>query len=882
MKNSYNKIGVAVKHALILGAGLSLATTPLSAAEDDGAREERVVITGSRIKRVDAEGVSPVVSITREEMDRQGLATVQDVIDGLTQNAGGSIDQSFTFGFTPAASSVNLRGFGFGRTLTLLDGRRMPIYPVGISGTTNFVDLSSIPTAMIERIDILTDGASAIYGSDAVSGVINIITRKDINGSDLTLRRSVTADGGADTSRFQFLSGVTTDKTTVDFIVDYWKQGALYARDRDYAGSDVANARGAYSIGGSSFLGLDTGTIYQDPNCGTPNDALGGLGQPDQVIPIFSANDTWCGFDRTAYRMLFSPSEQKSATGRVTYEINPDLSFFGRVGFSDQTNYVELEPNFYGGGFFTGFGTLVPNNGAILPGNAVNNPTAGTANEEQGVFVRRLVEYGPRTSKFKTTGVNFLAGLEGVAFDGMFDWELGWSYMRSDVGVRRNNIILSALNAEVDNGLDLFQPIPQSVVDTTSYLATRDAYSWTRGIDFSLSGDLPFELAGGPVQFAAAIDKQHQEYFDESDPITTAGEGFDGASAGGGDRDYTGVAVEFRMPFTNELELNLAVRRDSYDDRSDVGSATSPRVALMYSPLDTLKFRATWGESFRAPDMQRLFGSRTRGFVTVTDPFLNDVTVQSVNVFTGSNLALEEEQGENLNIGVVWEAMDSLTVTADYYQIELENIVAAPTAQFILNTCFNSGNLCELITRDSQGTLQGNDAFIESTAQNLSLQEITGIDLTINYDWQTELGNFNSRFSWSWVDEFTTQFDENSAPVENISLGALPENRINANLGWSNDVYNANIRVSYVDELAGGFCGGSCTSDQFIDAYTTVNLSFGYDMGDYGRFLFGVNNVTNEAPPEDPTANNWPWFLNAGGYYSAKGREFSLQYTQSF
>ncbi|NVJ50953.1 MAG: TonB-dependent receptor plug domain-containing protein, partial [Gammaproteobacteria bacterium] len=332
MKNSYNKIGVAVKHALILGAGLSLATTPLSAAEDDGAREERVVITGSRIKRVDAEGVSPVVSITREEMDRQGLATVQDVIDGLTQNAGGSIDQSFTFGFTPAASSVNLRGFGFGRTLTLLDGRRMPIYPVGISGTTNFVDLSSIPTAMIERIDILTDGASAIYGSDAVSGVINIITRKDINGSDLTLRRSVTADGGADTSRFQFLSGVTTDKTTVDFIVDYWKQGALYARDRDYAGSDVANARGAYSIGGSSFLGLDTGTIYQDPNCGTPNDALGGLGQPDQVIPIFSANDTWCGFDRTAYRMLFSPSEQKSATGRVTYEINPDLSFFGRVG----------------------------------------------------------------------------------------------------------------------------------------------------------------------------------------------------------------------------------------------------------------------------------------------------------------------------------------------------------------------------------------------------------------------------------------------------------------------------------------------------------------------------------------------------------------------
>ena len=140
---------------------------------EDSAQLESVQVTGSRIRRSDIEGPTPVLILDRDDFENQGFLTVTDVLDSLTQNTGGSLTQQFVFGFTPGASGVNLRGFGTGRTLVLIDGRRIPVYPLGISGTINFFDLSSIPTAIIERIEVLTDGASAIYGSDAVGGVVN-------------------------------------------------------------------------------------------------------------------------------------------------------------------------------------------------------------------------------------------------------------------------------------------------------------------------------------------------------------------------------------------------------------------------------------------------------------------------------------------------------------------------------------------------------------------------------------------------------------------------------------------------------------------------------------------------------------------------------------
>lgn len=898
----YNKLPAAVKRALMLGVGISVAMpAAVTAAEDDEVSSERIVITGSRIKRVEVEGPSPIVTISKEDMDRQGYATVQDVIDGLSQNTGGSVDQSFTFGFTPAASSVNLRGMGFGRTLTLIDGRRLPIYPTGISGTTNFVNLSSIPTAMIERIEILTDGASAIYGSDAVAGVINVITRKDIEGISTEMRFGGTKDGGASSQRVNVLAGLSNNDTQIDFIVDYYKQGALWARDRDYAGADNANPRGNFSIGGSTFLGFDANGNWQtiqDPNCGTANGSLGGRGVPNQNIPIVSANDTWCGFNRTAFRQLIAPQQNKSVTARLRHDFDNDVTLNARFGKSTNSVNTQLEPNFYGGGAFTGTGTLVPNNGAFLDANAPNNPSGGTLS---GWFVRRLVEYGPRTSDIDDHSVNGLIEFEGIAFDGSIDWEFAYYYSKSEITNKRPNIILSALNAEVENGLDLFQPIPQSVVDATSFHSIRYSSSSNSGVDFSLSGEMPFELGGGAVGFAMHAEHISEQYDDQPDPLTIAGQGFDGASAGGGEREHSGLGLEMRLPFSDQFTTTLAARWDDYDDDSTTGSAVSPRVSVEYRPTDTLLIRGGWGESFRAPDMQRLFGATTRGFVTLTDPFNGGIQVQSVNTLTGSNIGLMEEEGENWGIGVVWEATDGLNITADWFNISLENIIATPTSQFILNQCAatwdgtfftdSQGNvrangthpLCNNIIFDANNSLQGNAASISATAQNLSLRETSGLDLTVDYKYSTGLGEMGTKFSLTYVDKMVTQFDVTSAKLENISIGALPEYRANIVQTLNSGDWNATVRVTYIDEVAGGFCSNSpCADNEYIDAYTTVNFNVGYDMGDMGRISFGVNNLFNEAPPEDPTQNNWPWFLNAGGYYDARDMSGYVQYNLSF
>ena len=245
---------------LTLGMAFTANTDLAQEAEDgeeDSVELNRVVVTGSRIKRVDIEGPAPVVVITREAMDEQGFGSVQDVMDSLVQNTGGSVDQSFVFGFVPGASSVDLRGFGNGRSLTLLDGRRVPIYPVGNSGTQSFVDLSSIPVSVIDRIEILLGGASAIYGSDAISGVINIITRKNFEGIDLNIRVGDTKDGGYATERVILTAGASNERTNVFFTAEYFHNEELMANQRDYAASDVANERGIYSWGGATFLYFD-------------------------------------------------------------------------------------------------------------------------------------------------------------------------------------------------------------------------------------------------------------------------------------------------------------------------------------------------------------------------------------------------------------------------------------------------------------------------------------------------------------------------------------------------------------------------------------------------------------------------------------------------
>ncbi len=885
---------LSVVVSFLIASQLNVPLLQARESSDEAETEKKILVTGTRIKKIDINNLSPILSVSREDIDKLGYATVKDVIDGLTQNTGGTLDNSFTTGFTPGASSVNLRGVGFGHTLVLIDGRRLPIYPVGIGGTDNFVDLSAIPMAFVERIDVLTDGASAVYGSDAVSGVINVITRQDIEGIAMNYRYGNASEGGFENHRFNLMTGARNGDTQIDLILDLWSQGALWATQRDYADSDVVDGRGSFSGGGASFIGLTTGNIYQHPECGTAADPLGGLGIPNVEVNFFGTGEVWCGFDRARFRQLIAPQKRASLMARLNYELNSELSFFGRVGYSNTKTDTELEPNFYGGALFDGFGTAVPNNGGLVPVGASNNPTNGSGLEEEGVFVRRLLEFGPRKSDIENNSVNVLAGFKGNFAQGRYDWEFGVSYNKTDLDIQSNNILLSALNAAVENGLDLFQTIPQQTVNALAFNATQDSTSTNQVIDFAISGDLNVGFEAGPIQFALALESVSEKYSDMPDPRVLQGDAFDGASSGSGKRDHLGVGGELSFPFSDNFELDIALRWDDYDDASSVNSAFSPRVAFGYRPTESVLTRFSWGKSFRAPDMQRLFGGTTRGFVDIldpdfqvdnngfvcpepsADPSCQPSLVQSVQLLTFSNIDLAEEEGSNINLGIIWEANEDLSFSLDYFQINLDEVVATPSAQAIVNICSTFDELCDLIGRDQNGSLSGGDAYIATFAVNFAEQDTDGIDFTANYQWQNSFGQWSTALSTTWVKSFTVRLSPGADKFDRVGLGELPEYRSNITVDWSKDRWGATVRMNYVDEMAGFFCI-ECDSSEFIDSWTTFNLGARFAYSDYTYFRLGINNLTNEEPPVDPTQTTWPWFFNDGGYYSSVGREFYLQ-----
>ena len=863
----------------VLYAGASIAQ--VDELQSPTADTNQVVVTGSRIKNSDIWNLSPVLSISREEMDKFGYANVKDVISSLTQNSGGTFDNGSTFSFTPGASAVNLRGLGFGQTLTLIDGRRLPIYPIGINGTTNFVDLSAIPMAFVERIEVLTGGASAVYGSDAVAGVINVITRKDLEGVAVNYRTSITSDGGYETQRFNLLTGARNGDTQLDIILDYWLQEPLWATDRDYASSDIANPRGNYSFGGSSFLGLNTLNVYQDPNCGSPDGAIGEQGIPDVDRNIFTIGQSWCGYDRSLSRQLLAPQERISLMTRILYEINDDVEFFSRIGLSRLETNIQLEPNFYGGAVFNGFGTQVPNNGGVVLPGAANNPTTGTGFEESGVFIRRLVEFGPRKFGIENDTVNLLAGFKGRLAEGAYDWEFGFSYNKTELDIEHNNILLSGLNAAVESGLDLFQPIPDKTVELLRFVASQNAYSTNRVFDFSIAGDLDWQLAGGPVKFALALEQVSESYADRPEPILINGDGFDASSEGHGDRKHIGIGGELNLPFSDSFEMDIALRWDDYDDDSDVNSALSPRLSLAFKPTDSLITRLSWGRSFRAPDMQRMFGGLSSAFNNIIDPENGNRLVESVQVFTSSNIELKEEKGTNINLGLIWQASEALEISADIFDISLDDVIAAPSAQQIVNVCSATGLLCDFVVRDSAGTLNGSQAFIVTGPVNFAKQQTQGVDLSVNYQWKNNSGDWNTMLTTTWIRAFYFQSFKEFSKVDSVGLGVFPEYRTNLVLDWQNSSLGATLKLNYIDEIKGVFCE-VCTRQQFIDAWLTLDANFRYDISDYSRVSLGINNLTNNAPPEDPTQTTWPWFANAGSFYKAIDRELYLQIDMSF
>jgi iron complex outermembrane receptor protein len=516
-----------------------------------------------------------------------------------------------------------------------------------------------------------------------------------------------------------------------------------------------------------------------------------------------------------------------------------------------------------------------------------------------------------------------VAGLQGE-FGDSFTWEAGAQYSEQRITSISNGYMRAAgLDQAVTTGvvdldgdgvldpINLFDPIPQQVVDAIRAEPRTDGLSSITSVDFVINGEM-FEMptGAGPAQFAVVAEFARQRFEDRRDPDVLAGniEGL-GGSSGGGDRKYQALGVELEVPIFDQLTLNLAGRYDNYDDASAVGGAFSPRIALQYRPIDTLLLRASAGESFRAPDLQRLFGAETTAFDDLIDtptclamggqgrgipiaglpagshdPCVD--AVQSTEIRTGANQNLTEETGENANLGVVWEALPGLSLSADFWYIKLEDIVNTPTEQFILDQNAASGTFADAITRDTVGCDPSRNVgcldIVSSIARNLSFQRARGVDATFQYLLNTgAVGNFTFKLGGTYLDTLEIQELPGDPVINVLSFGELGEFvrfKGNAQAGWSLGPWTSTLFVNYI----GPFTPDDPTLIQEVGSYTTVNLSGSWTAPWDGTIHLGINNLLDKEPPFDLSDgdNSQPFYNQF--FHDPFGMTWWASYVQRF
>ncbi|MCH8930305.1 MAG: TonB-dependent receptor [Proteobacteria bacterium] len=638
-----NPIQDAVRYALVAGVAASFASIPsVAVAQDDEdvAEQGLIEVTGSRIKRVDVEGPSPVAIITRADIENSGDISVADVLRQSSYNQFGSFRQR-SGSSAQSQATISLRGLGAQRTLVLLDGRRIAGSPTFGSGSAQ--NLNTIPIAAVERIEILRDGASAIYGADAVGGVVNIIMRKDYEGLQISAEVGRPTQAGGDENAYSIVGGITSGKGNITFALDHSDSEIIFNGDRAFSavGLSAFGFPGSFAVTDPVLGSLGT---FPDPRC--PNSI--------NTDPNFANSQINTGNGLCNYNYAATSANEASLTRDTlfvngNYQVNEDLNFFARGTFSRTESFGRYAPAPMVGGspFLPSMSAANPNNptapGAVSTAGLPSNyplPFAGATDLSQfdtdgdgipdvtgpfdlSIFYRN-VPGGFRDGNTTDILYDYLIGFEGSSdlFGGL-DWETGFQYSRqtgddTSAGLAFRN----GLQGVIDDGtFDIFNVqgngTDPAIAQTFVHTGFANTMHRITGGDFTATWDA-FQMPAGPVPIVLGTEYRDEKFSQDFDAQQNAGN-VDG-SAGGqdieGSRAVLAFYAETSLPITEDLEISLAARFDSYND---FGTTVNPKISVGYRPTDTLLIRASYGEGFRAPSMEELYSSPAQSFNDAID-----------------------------------------------------------------------------------------------------------------------------------------------------------------------------------------------------------------------------------------------------------------------
>ena len=938
--------------ATLLIPGMAFAQDTSNTAEDDKKEEQassqpqpsrnldRIQVIGSRIKRAEVEGPSPVTVISTDQLEREGFVTVSDALKTLTQNAGSSQNElNSAGGFTPNASPINLRGLGEGRTLLLINGRRAADYPFPYNGQSNFQNFGNIPTAAVERVEILSGGASAIYGSDAVAGVVNIVLKKNYEGDVFKLRAGTSTTGGGDFSDIQWIGGKTGDNWSLTYALQHFADEPIYANQREFMDSRLDNPLPPAVIGiqpvSTVRINRVTGpsaNSYFAPPAGTC--ARFGGEYVDWTFRNLLTNGTVntlgnaCGYyDDVGYQTISNGNNDLSGYLYGTLQFDNGMELWGSVmGYHSKSKLSGGLENVLGA-HIDGPATRTTPSSTITRFFATNPTINSTVNVQRILTPQEVGGIDNTLQKFDEKSLDFAAGIRG-SFSDRFDWDL--TIGRADYYAERTrprldgslvsdfffgpNLGTTAAPRYLINLDRFYRPLTPAEYASLSSTLKYEAHSWVTQGSFVVNGDL-LEMPAGPLGVAAVAEFSNQGYDLNSPagilPNNRTVYNLTGTN-GGGERDRYAVGAEASIPIFSMLTATLAGRYDKYNDITNVDDARTWAAGLEFRPLDSLLFRANYSTSFKAPDMHYVYNEGSGSFTSPLDTFrclstggtpgaaTCAGTTYTYSVFATSrgNPELEEEEGNSLTTGFVWDITDTLSIQADYYRVELEGAVANLTTTFILDAeagCrtgltrqrnpypFQIGSaFCQdMISRVARSPAAGEPtdrvALVTSNPVNQSYRRVDGIDASMKYRLDTDrFGNFGFSLEWSHVLGYELQTFVTDAVDRDFRDD--PNNfdfrsRVRASTSWSRGDWAANLFMSRSGSLPNWQETGR------IAPYFVWNVNASKKITDKATVSFFVNNIFNKFSPRDDGFNSYPYFWRG---YSPVGRTISAQFEYKF
>jgi iron complex outermembrane receptor protein len=868
---SRHQLAIAVQLSLLCAIPSLAAAQESQAPASEGTAKtlDTVSVTGTRIKKAELETTVPVQVLTREDIERSGFSSVVDILQNLTASGAGlntKFNSSGNFGFPPdgggvgaGAATVDLRHLGPKRVLVLVDGIRWVNESSG-SGVGSSVDLNTIPLSIIERIEVLEDGASSIYGSDAIAGVVNIITRRNVDGGHVELNYGEYDKYGGDTYGGDFSWGGSSDRAQWFLAGSYFKQKGISSSKFPIAsvpvpGTGLSNASSATPQG--RF-------VFEDPNTGetvsiTPNT---GIGDPTYASVQDGCNrtdDYHCfatpdRFNFAPYNLLLTPSERKSVFGQVRFDFTPNFSGYFKALYNEResANQAAPEPIFLGtdAGVYNAYAEQTLVISRLNPYNPFGfDLTTMGPNPNLFLIGRRPVEGGPRRYEQDVKTWYAAGGLEGTFDVASRPWSWDVNAMHSESKADQTNYgsyNLRKINEALGDPaacaaiagcvpLNIFGgagTITPEMLRFIQPIVRDESENKLTLFSANLTGDL-FEMWAGPLSFAAGYEYRKYEGSYNPDPITVAGE-YNGVPSGptSGKYDVNEAYLELSVPlmkdsaFGKSLDLSLAGR---YSDYSTFGGKNTGKIGLRWQVVDELLFRASLAQGFRAPSIGELYGTLARFDATLADPCSGQAvlspqcaadgvpagyeqTNSQISVVTSGNRQLQPESSRSLMLGAVWSPSfadgaswsDKLDLGVTFYRHEIEDAIQAPDAQAILNRCIatRSPADCAAYTRSDRGQITS----FQDILDNLGTIKTDGWDFNAawtlpEHDW--------GRLRFDWKSTWVTRYElinesgalEPRQPGIEVNNSAIPEWTSTLVTDWSSGPWALAWTVRYIDGL---------------------------------------------------------------------------------